>query len=90
MLRGVRFGGAAGRTALFGWLWWSWPERQAGSTPLTAAEHPGREFDAVVVGECERAFHGDQFWSVVRRLNELGVQVWLSGLRNPASQSTPQ
>ena len=35
------------------------------------------EFDAVVIGEYERAFYGDQFREVVSRLNELGVEVWL-------------
>lgn len=42
-----------------------------------AAEVPDRGFDAVVVGEYERAFHGDQFRQVVERLNAVGVEVWL-------------
>lgn len=42
---------------------------------LTAAADPGREFDAVVVGEYERAFHGDQFREVVSGLNALGAVV---------------
>ena len=40
-------------------------------------------FDAVVVGEYERAFHGDQFREVVSRLNALGVAVWLPEAGGP-------
>ncbi|MEV5544049.1 recombinase family protein [Saccharopolyspora shandongensis] len=56
---------------------WSWWDRPEASALLAAAERPEREFDAVVVGEYERAFYGDQFEAVVTRLNGLGVQVWL-------------
>lgn len=35
---------------------WAWPDRAAASALLAAAERPDREFDAVVVGEYERAF----------------------------------
>ncbi|MFB9905517.1 hypothetical protein [Allokutzneria oryzae] len=53
---------------------WDWP---AASALLAAAEEPDRVFDAVVVGEYERAFHGDRFQQVVARLAALGMQVWL-------------
>jgi DNA invertase Pin-like site-specific DNA recombinase len=56
---------------------WAWADRPAASALLAAAEDPEREFDAVVVGECERAFYGDQFGQVVGRLSAVGVQVWL-------------
>lgn len=56
---------------------WSWSDRPAASALLAAAEDPERGFDAVVVGEYERAFYGDQFGQVVARLNAAGVQVWL-------------
>jgi DNA invertase Pin-like site-specific DNA recombinase len=56
---------------------WSWSDRPAASALLAAAEDPDRGFDAVVVGEYERAFYGDQFRQVVARLNAVGVQVWL-------------
>jgi hypothetical protein len=55
---------------------WSWSDRPAASALLAAAEIPGRGFDAVVVGEYERAFYGDQFRHVVARLSAVGVQVW--------------
>ncbi|MET9226158.1 recombinase family protein [Lentzea sp. NPDC003310] len=56
---------------------WSWWERPEASALLAAATRSDRAFDAVVIGEYERAFYGDQFREVVSRLNELGVEVWL-------------
>ena len=56
---------------------WSWSERPAAAALLAAAESGHREFDAIVVGEYERAFYGDQFQAVVARLAAVGVQVWL-------------
>ena len=35
---------------------WSWQDRPEAAALLAAAADPGREFDAVVVGEYERAF----------------------------------
>ncbi|MEV0082869.1 recombinase family protein [Saccharopolyspora sp. NPDC050642] len=68
---------------------WSWWERPAASALLTAAEDPDRGFDAVVVGEYERAFHGDQFREVVARLNALGVQLWLPEAGGPVELDSP-
>lgn len=56
---------------------WSWWERPEASALLAAASGSDRLFDAVVIGEYERAFYGDQFRELVSRLNELGVEVWL-------------
>ena len=45
---------------------------------LPAVEAGECRFDAVVVGEYERAFAtGDQFSDVAARLGKAGVQVWL-------------
>src|SRR5262245_47630599 len=74
-------------------LRWAWCDRSAASALLAAAEAPDRDFDAVVMGEYERAFHGDQFRQVVERLNAAGVQVWLPeaggmvDLDNPVHQA---
>jgi DNA invertase Pin-like site-specific DNA recombinase len=54
-----------------------WGDRPCAAALLAAVQSPARGFDAVVVGEYERAFYGDQFHSVVRVLREHGVQVWL-------------
>jgi hypothetical protein len=56
---------------------------------LAAAEGPDHEFDAVVVGEYERAFYGDQFRQVVARLNAAGVQVWLPEAGGPVELDSP-
>jgi hypothetical protein len=56
---------------------WAWPDRPAASALLAATEDPDRGFDAVVVGEYERAYYADQFREVVERLAAVGVQVWL-------------
>ena len=42
-----------------------WRERAAAAQLMAAAEHPDRSFDAVVIGEYERAFYGDQFDAVL-------------------------
>lgn len=68
---------------------WSWRDRPAASALLAAAENPDRDFDAVVVGEYERAFHGDQFREVVTWLNSLGVQVWLPEAGGPVELNSP-
>lgn len=68
---------------------WSWWDRSAAAALLTAAEARDREFDAVVVGEYERAFYGDQFREVVAHLNALGVQVWLPEAGGPVDLDSP-
>lgn len=68
---------------------WSWWERPEASALLGAASRSDRVFDAVVIGEYERAFYGDQFREVVSRLNELGVQVWLPEAGGPVELDSP-
>jgi DNA invertase Pin-like site-specific DNA recombinase len=68
---------------------WSWWDRPAAAALLAAAEASDREFDAVVVGEYERAFHGDQFRQVVARLTAVGVQVWLPEAGGPVELDSP-
>ncbi|GGM90482.1 hypothetical protein GCM10011609_29360 [Lentzea pudingi] len=68
---------------------WSWWERPEASALLAAASRSDRAFDAVVIGEYERAFYGDQFREVVSRLNELGVAVWLPEAGGPVGLDSP-
>ncbi|MEV6714575.1 recombinase family protein [Lentzea sp. NPDC051208] len=68
---------------------WSWLDRPEAAALLAAAADPGREFDAVVVGEYERAFHGDQFREVVSGFNALGVAVWLPEAGGPVELGSP-
>ncbi|NGY65335.1 recombinase family protein [Lentzea sp. NEAU-D13] len=68
---------------------WSWQDRSEAAALLAAAADPDRDFDAVVVGEYERAFHGDQFREVVSGLNALGVAVWLPEAGGPVELGSP-
>lgn len=66
---------------------WSWLDRPEAAALLAAAADPDRDFDAVVIGEYEGAFHGDQFREVVARLNALGVEVWLPEAGGPVGSA---
>lgn len=68
---------------------WSWQDRPEAAALLAVAADPDRDFDAVVVGEYERAFYGDQFREVVARLNALGVEVWLPEAGGPVELGSP-
>ncbi|GAA0256542.1 hypothetical protein GCM10010492_66830 [Saccharothrix mutabilis subsp. mutabilis] len=54
-----------------------WSNRPAAARLLEALADPDRGFDAIVVGEYERAFCGRQFDELVPLLRAAGVQVWL-------------
>jgi DNA invertase Pin-like site-specific DNA recombinase len=66
-----------------------WSERPAAAALLRALRDPDRGFDAVVVGEYERAFHGDQFRSVITTLQQHGVQLWLPEAGGPVIADSP-
>ena len=55
----------------------SWWDRPQAAALLAAMARPDRGFDAVVVGEYERAFVAGQFDEVAAVLERHGVQVWL-------------
>ncbi|WP_231648451.1 recombinase family protein [Saccharothrix sp. NRRL B-16348] len=55
----------------------AWHKRPATARLLTLLADPDRGFDAIVVGEYERAFCGRQFEDLVPVFEESGVQVWL-------------
>jgi site-specific DNA recombinase len=54
-----------------------WCRRPRARELLAAVAAPGREFDAIVVGEYERAFFGDQLGELLPVLNRHGVGLWL-------------
>jgi site-specific DNA recombinase len=60
-----------------------WTERPEAAALLAAARDSGRSFDAVVVGEYERAFHGDQLTHIAAVLASCGVQLWLPETNGP-------
>jgi DNA invertase Pin-like site-specific DNA recombinase len=55
----------------------AWRHRPQAATLLAALANPDRGFDAIVVGEYERAFEGEQLRTLVPILEEHGVQLWL-------------
>jgi site-specific DNA recombinase len=52
-----------------------WPQRPQAANLLDAIADPGRRFDAIVVGEYERAFAGDQLIQLLPMLDQHRVQV---------------
>jgi DNA invertase Pin-like site-specific DNA recombinase len=53
-----------------------WARRPEAAALLAAMADPDRAFDAVVVGEYERAFHGAQFSLMAPLFVHYGVQLW--------------
>ncbi|WP_219419125.1 recombinase family protein [Pseudonocardia nigra] len=66
--------------------WSARPEAAALLAELSSAD---RRFDAVVIGEYERAFYGDQFARVSALLGRFGVQVWLPEAGGPVDPGDP-
>ncbi|MFK3978754.1 recombinase family protein [Micromonospora sp. NPDC050397] len=60
-----------------------WPRRPQAARLLSALADPGRGFDAVVVGEFERAFYGNQLRDLAPLFKLYGVQLWLPELNGP-------
>lgn len=54
-----------------------WSDRSQAGALLTAVADPNRGFDAVVIGEYERAFFGDQLTGLLPVFARHGVQLWL-------------
>jgi DNA invertase Pin-like site-specific DNA recombinase len=55
----------------------AWADRPRAAALLAALADSDRGFDAVVVGEYERAFHGSQLVELGTLLDRHGVQLWL-------------
>ena len=54
-----------------------WARRPQAAALLAAMADPGRCFDAVVMGEYERAFHGSQYALMAPLFEHYGVQMWM-------------
>ena len=67
----------------------SWPRRPEAAALLAAAAAPDRAFDAVVIGEYERAFTGRQAPQIIAQLRAYGVTVWLPELDGPVDLDDP-
>jgi site-specific DNA recombinase len=66
-----------------------WERRPRAAALLAAARDPQRPFDAVVVGEFERAFSARQFLLVAETLARHGIQVWLPEVDGPVNPADP-
>lgn len=67
----------------------AWPDRPQAAALLAALAHPDREFDAVVVGEYERAFTGDQLTQLLPLITRHGVALWLPETHGPVDIADP-
>ena len=54
-----------------------WARRPQAAPLLAAMADPDRAFDAIVVGEYERAFYGSQYALMVPLFEHYGVQLWM-------------
>jgi hypothetical protein len=54
-----------------------WARRPQAAALLAAMADPDREFDAIVIGEYERAFYGSQYALMAPLFEHYGVQLWM-------------
>lgn len=66
-----------------------WSQRPQAAALLAELRSPDRPWDAVVVGEYERAFYADQFVRLSVVLGVHGVQVWLPEVGGPVDAGSP-
>jgi site-specific DNA recombinase len=55
----------------------AWPRRPQAAALVAALADPDRGWDAVVIGEYERAFCGSQYASMAPLFEHYGVQLWM-------------
>jgi site-specific DNA recombinase len=60
-----------------------WSVRPEAAALLDAVADPNRSFDAIVVGEFERAFYGNQLQQLMRVFDRYEVQLWLPETDGP-------
>lgn len=67
----------------------AWDQRPQAAALLDALADPDCAFDAIVVGEYERAFHGNQLLHLAPTLERHGVQLWLPETDGPLDYHNP-
>ena len=60
-----------------------WQLRPQAGALLAAVADPDRAFDAIVIGESERAFYGAQLLHLLPTFVQHDIQVWLPELNGP-------
>jgi site-specific DNA recombinase len=55
----------------------AWARRPQSSALVAQLADPGRGWDAVVIGEYERAFYGSQYAAMAPLLEHYGVRLWM-------------
>ena len=60
-----------------------WKRRPRAAQLLADLADPGRGFDAVVIGEPQRAFYGNQYSLVMPVFTHYGVQLWVPEVGGP-------
>jgi DNA invertase Pin-like site-specific DNA recombinase len=60
-----------------------WAARPAAAALIAALADPDREFDAIVVGEAERAFYGPQYEQMAPIFAKHGVRIWVPDVGGP-------
>lgn len=66
-----------------------WRDRPQAAALLAAVADPDRGFDAIVVGEYERGFYGEQLANLAPVLAGHGVQLWLPEAGGPFDHRQP-
>jgi site-specific DNA recombinase len=66
-----------------------WPQRPRAAALLAAVADPDRAFDAVIIGEYERAFCGRQLQHLLPVFARHGVQLWLPETDGPIDTGDP-
>ena len=61
-----------------------WARRPQAAALVAAMADPDRGFDAIVIGEYERAFYGSQYALMAPLFEHYGVQLWLPEAGGPA------
>jgi site-specific DNA recombinase len=54
----------------------AWPRRPQAAALVAALADPDRGWDAIVIGEYERAFYGSQYASMAPLFEHYGIQLW--------------
>jgi DNA invertase Pin-like site-specific DNA recombinase len=65
-----------------------WPGRPEAQRLLEAIKDPDRGFEAVVIGEPQRAFYSNQFSLTFPRLTHYGVALWVPEIGGPVDPSS--